>query len=185
MSMVDVDTLQSGGSQGALKVMREWYHTYGLLLWFFETNSTQVDWLDNIKRELKTRPCHICGETHEDIIVKDHNTGKNKKDAELGISSMAPMYHSGSIDLPFGTNEARRKTNMLLRQLELWTTDGVTNKKAKTDVKMAQWFPWAGKIQAFTKEQQIPTLHIQDDASYAGISSFSNAPWNATQYPGG
>jgi len=181
LSMVDIDTLQSGGSQGALKIIREWYHTYGLELWYFETNSTQVDWFDTIKRELRTRPCHICEETHPEIVIKDHNTGKNKKDAELGISSMAPLFHSGSVDLPFGTNEARRKTNMLLRQLELWTTDGVVRKKAKTDIKMAMWFPWAGKIQSFTKEQRATQVEVAVESSYPMFGDVGgHAPWGVT-----
>jgi len=181
ISMVDIDTMQSGGSQGALKIIREWYHVYGLELWYFETNSTQIDWFDNIKRELRTRDCHICGDIHPNIVIKDHNTGPNKKDAELGISSMAPWYHSGAIDLPYGTNESRKKTNMLMRQLELWTTDGVQSKKAKTDIKMASWFPFPYFLSKAKRDHEA-TLELEAGA-YPGYGDYSEAPWGITQYP--
>ena len=185
MSMVDLDATQAGGQAGAVRIIRDWYHEYGLSYWLYETNSQQIDFYDRIRKDVAASACHVCGEGHPDIAIKDHNTGQNKKDAELGISAMAPLYHNGTVDLPYGTNDARVKVNMLLRQLELWTTDGVQNKGAKTDIKMAQWFPWAGRIQKWMKRNNEVHLELEGQQSYPAIESFTGtSPW-ASSYPGG
>ena len=97
---------------------------------------------------------------------------------------MAPLYHDGRVDLPYGTNNARFKVNMLLRQLELWTTDGVSSKRALTDIKMAQWFPFAGIIERWMREERAVTLRLGEGASYPGLDRFTGVPWQ-TVYPGG
>ncbi|GAG49670.1 unnamed protein product, partial [marine sediment metagenome] len=104
LSMVDLSTEQSGGQEGAINIIYQWFHEYDLQLWFYETNSQQIDWYDNIKKHIATKQCTICEYSHPEIVLKDHNTGGNKKDPELGISSMAPRYHDGRISLPFGTS---------------------------------------------------------------------------------
>ena len=184
MSMVDLDTEQSGGQEGAIRVIYQWFHDYDLQLWFYETNSQQVDWYDNIKKHLATKGCTVCGDIHPEIIIKDHNTGGNKKDAELGISSMAPRYHDGRIRLPFGTVAARQKVNRLLRQLELWTSDGIVKKSAKTDIKMASWFPFPYFVKLERKDRKS-TLRIAPESSYQNYGDYTEAPWSQTQYPGG
>ena len=184
MSAVDVSEQQSGGQEGAIRIIREWFHEYSLTLWFYETNSMQIDFYDNIKKQVQTKPCHICNEPHPEIQVKDHNTSKkNKRDAELGISAMAPRYHDGRISIPAGTNHARRKFRSLLRQLELWTTDGVIKKNVKTDVKMAQWFPFE-YILRLEKQDRALTLNHDQGAAYPGYTG-NDAPWGNTMYPGG
>lgn len=184
MSMVDMDDTQSGGQDGAVRIIREWYHLYTLTLWFYETNSQQVDFYNNIKKQVQSKPCHICGQAHSEIQIKDFQTGQNKKDPELGISAMAPRYHDGRIDLPFGTNEARRKVNKLLRQLELWTVNGVENRKAKTDIKMASWFPYEHFVK-MERGNRTPESVVQKEGSYRGIQRMGTVPWAETVYPYG
>ena len=70
-----------------------------------------------------------------------------------------------------------------MRQLELWTTDGVKSKTAKTDIKLAQWFPFVGKIQAFLKENKGANLQIAAESSYQSYGDYTEAPWQQTQYP--
>ena len=184
MSAVDVEEQQSGGQEGAIRIIREWFHLYALDLWFYETNSMQIDFYDNIKKQVQTKPCHICQEPHPEIQIKDHNTSKtNKRDAELGISAMAPRYHDGRISIPAGNNEARRKFRSLLRQLELWTTDGVIKKNVKTDVKMASWFPFEYFLKLEKKERAVRLKH-SPNAAYPAYQG-NKAPWGATSYPGG
>jgi hypothetical protein len=182
LSMVDLDTMQSGGVAGAINIICDWFTAYDLRLWFYETNSQQIEFYKLVKAGVNKRM--VAEMNHNPIVIKEHSTGKNKQDAELGISSMAPLYHSGAVDLPYGTNEARRKTNMLLRQLELWTTDGVVNKHAKTDIKLAQWFPYVGKMQAWLRDNMTLELTINESASYPGYGETSSAPWGQTGYPG-
>ena len=180
MSMVDLDEAKSGGVAGAVDIILDWYHKYDLTLWYYEVNSQQIEFYKLIKDAVAKAMDKELG--HNPISIKEHSTGKNKQDAELGISAMAPFYHNGSVSLPYGTNEARRKTNSLLRQLELWTTDGVKG-RGLTDIKMAQWFPFVGKILSFVKQYRQPTLHVSSESSYPD-EGMTETPW-ASMYPGG
>ena len=176
LSMVDLETQEAGGIDGAIDVILRWYNEYGVNTWYFETNAQQSEFYKMVKREvLKVYPM---------ISIKEHNTGRNKQSAELGISAMAPLYHSGNVNLPHGTPEARVKVNLLLRQLELWTTDGIKNQRSKTDIKMAQWFPFAGTIERWMRDDADVELTIQEGSSYPGYGNISSAPWGHTSYPG-
>lgn len=176
LSMVDLDTEQSGGMAGAHRIMRHWHSLYGVNMWFYEDNSQQVEFFNDPRtRELANEL---------GITIKPFRTGRNKMDPELGISSMAPWYHDGRISLPYGTGEARKKVNMLLRQLELWTSEGVPNRRHVTDIKMASWFPFPYFV-ALEKKHRAPTSITQKEGSYRGIERISEAPWGQTQYPTG
>lgn len=181
MSMVDLDAQSAGGVAGAINIICDWYYRYSVVLWYYETNSQQIEFYKLVKEGVAKRMVEEMG--FNPINVREHSTGKNKQDAELGISAMAPLYHDGNVDLPYGTNEARVKVNMLLRQLELWTSDGVQSRKALTDIKMAQWFPFVGKIQAFLRDVRAPQMKMSTDDSYPGYD-VTEPQW-ATQYPYG
>jgi hypothetical protein len=176
MTMVDLETQDAGGFEGAHDVMERWHDMYGLTSWFYEDNSQQIEFFgDPRTRELQNRL---------GLSLRPHTTGKNKMDPELGISSMAPRYHNGGIILPYGTASARQKVNMLLRQLELWTTDGVVRGKGKkTDIKMASWFPFPHIVKYGQKDRQV-TLRQGAELSYPSMDRFDNTPWQ-TNYPGG
>ncbi len=181
MSMVDLDASKAGGVAGAVDIICDWFHRYGVTLWFYETNSQQIEFYGLVKEGVRKRMEAEMG--HNPITIKDHSTGQNKKDAELGISAMAPLYHNGNVDLPYGTNEARVKVNMLLRQLELWTSDGVQTKKALTDIKMAQWFPFVGRIQRALKDARTLQVREGSESSYSNYSG-NDVAWE-TAYPMG
>ena len=185
LSMVDLVTQQAGSSTavdaaggfaGAHKIMEQWHTQYQLMYWFYEENSSQIEFF----RDPRTKALA----NRLGLVIKPHYTGKNKLDPELGISSMAPWFHDGTIVLPYGTNAARMKVNAYLRQLELWTTDGVMRGRSKGDIKMASWFPFPTIIKWRAQER---TLQIAEnpESSYPGLSSFSEAPWSRTNYPGG
>jgi hypothetical protein len=176
LSMVDLETQEAGGIDGAIEIILRWYKRYGVNTWYFETNSQQTEFYKMVKRGVHA--------VYPMILIKEHDTNKNKQSAELGISAMAPLYHGGNVNLPFGTTEARVKVNLLLRQLELWTTDGVKNKRAKTDIKMSQWFPFVGAIERWMRDDADITLTISEGSSYPGYGSISSAPWGHTGYPG-
>ena len=176
MSMVDSDTERAGGVHGASKLIIDWYERYGVSLWYYETDGLLAEFYKLVREEV--------AKTHPQITIRPHHTGSVKMDPESGISAMAPLYHSGAIDLPYGTQEARRKVNVLLRQLELWTSSGISSKKAVTDLKMAQWFPFVGRIQKFIRKVKTPNLSYAPESSYRNVDSFNEAPWNQTIYPG-
>jgi len=171
--MVDMEIQKGGGIAGALDVMERWHAKYQLDSWVYEDNAQQVEFFRNREfLELKAKL---------GLTVLSHTTGRNKHDPELGISSMAPAYHSGRIDLPYGTAEARRLVNILLRQLELWTSDGI-NKRGKSDVKMASWFPWP-RMKRWTKEETKKVVVRQGDDMLGAVypddalSRMNKAPW--------
>ncbi len=178
LSMVDLEIDEGGGFAGAHKLIHDWYHRYGIADWRYEDNSQQVEFF----RDPRTKKL----ERDLGIIIRPVNTQSgNKHDPELGISSMAPWYEDGTIDLPYGTAEARKKVNMLLRQLELWTTDGVKRGKGrKTDIKMASWFPFPDIVKWGLEDRSV-SLQSGYEASYPGINRFQSVPWADTAYPGG
>jgi hypothetical protein len=176
LTMVDLEAQEAGGFAGAHELMARWDDGYGLKFWFYEDNAQQIEFFN----DPRTRQLAL----DRGLVLKPYQTGRNKTDPEIGISSMAPWYHEGRIVLPYGTPAARKKVNMLLRQLELWTTDGVLRgRNRKTDIKMASWFPFPQVIK-WLKEDRDVKLQISGDASYPGISSFDTPGWH-TPYPGG
>jgi hypothetical protein len=176
LSMVDLEIQEAGGFAGALSIMERWYHAYGLTEWYYEENSQQIEFFNDPRLKALA--------TELGLVVRTHRTGRNKQDPELGISSMAPWYHEGRIVLPYGTAGARAKVNMLLRQLELWTTDGVARgKHAKTDIKMASWFPFPTVIKLGQRDNKVSLIQ-GPEMSYPHIETFNTTPWQ-TNYPGG
>lgn len=176
ISLVDIETQEAGGFAGALRIMEEWHIKYGLTDWIYEDNSQQVEFFrDPRLLELKLK---------YGLTVRSHTTGKNKQDPELGISAMAPMYHDGTINLPYGNAVTRKAVNVLLKQLRVWTTDGVVRKRGKTDVKMAMWFPFP-RLLRWMRDREIQTViptprHASYPDAYTG-----NSPMWETNYPGG
>ena len=175
MSMVDLDATRSGGVAGAVKVILDWYELYGVMVWYYETDGLLAEFYKLVKTEV--------AKVNPNIVIKPHHTGNVKMDVEAGISAMAPVYHSGAVDLPYGSSEARSKVNMLLRQLELWTTDGVQSKRALTDIKMAQWFPFVAKIQRLMREARVLKTDYAAESSYTDYDT-TDAPWDDVVYPG-
>jgi hypothetical protein len=153
--------------------MGEWDERYQLKDWKYESNFQQVEFFaDPRLRKLQS---------NTGIQVRPYQTGKNKQDPELGLSAMAPLYHSGRINLPYGTRSARVKVDMLLRQLQNWTTAG-KSRYGKTDVKMASWFPFPS-ILKWNKEERALTLADQGTGSYPGLNRMNELGWQSN-YPG-
>ena len=176
LTMVDLEAQDAGGFAGAHYLMADWDDRYGLKHWFYEDNAQQSEFFN----DPRTKQLIL----DRGLVVRPYHTGLNKTDAEIGISSMAPWYHSGRIVLPYGTAEARKKVNMLLRQLELWTTDGIVRGRGrKTDIKMASWFPFPTIIR-WLKQDRTVELRVTGNMSYPGISRFNQPGWQ-TNYPGG
>jgi hypothetical protein len=176
LTMVDIETQKAGGFAGALDIMRRWNTEYGLQYWFYEDNAQQSEFFNDPRTKALIMELSL--------VVKPYHTGTNKTDAEIGISSMAPWYHGGRIVLPYGTSRARKKVNMLLRQLELWTSDGIVRKGKKTDIKMASWFPFPTIIK-WGKRDRTASVRLGTESSYPGYGNYTSTPWQQTQYPGG
>lgn len=174
ISMVDLAEQHAGGFEGALRIIREWHELYGLTHWYYEDNSQQIEFFRDPR--MKALKAEL------GLTISPHTTGRNKQDPELGISSMAQFYHNGTINLPYGTAEARSKTEVLLRQLELWTTDGVRRGAGQTDIKMASWFPFPRLIRRMRTDTVQTTIHEPATSSYPHVAGGNQPAW-LTQYP--
>jgi hypothetical protein len=172
--MVDLETQEAGGFEGALRVMDDWDRRYDLKDWKYEDNSQQIEFFRDPR---VTKLQNATG-----IQIRPYQTGKNKQDPELGLSGMAPLYHSGRINLPYGTRGARVKVNMLLRQLQNWTTEG-KSRRGKTDVKMASWFPFP-TILRWNREERALNIVDAGSGSYPGITDMNQVGWTTQGYPG-
>ena len=170
--MVDLETQKAGGFEGALRVIEQWNEAYDLRDWKYEDNSQQIEFFRDPRLAKLS--------TSRGVAVRPYSTGKNKQDPELGLSSMAPLYHSGRVNLPYGTREARTKVRMLLRQLQNWTTEG-KSRRGLTDVKMASWFPFP-TILKWNREDRAITL-VDEGGSYGSIRTMNDVGWQ-TNYPG-
>jgi hypothetical protein len=171
--MIDLETQEAGGFEGAFRVLIAWDDAYGMKDWKYESSSQQVEFF----RDPRLRDVSV----DRGISVRPHHTGKNKQSYALGLTAMAPLYHAGRINLPYGTVEARRKTNVLLRQLENWTLDGEAGRRRKTDVRMASWFPFPTMLK-WNKEERNLGVHLHEEMSYPSLNTMSSVGWE-TQYP--
>jgi hypothetical protein len=176
ITMIDIETQQAGGHEGALDLMQRWNEQYGLTDWYYEDNSQQAEFFRD-PRMIELRQ-------QLGLSIKPHTTGKNKQDPELGISGMAPFYHNGTIRLPYGNRRSKEKIEAFLRQLELWTTDGVAKGKHKTDIKMASWFPFPRLVRWMKRDGHVQNkIKAPAESSYPRIHNLNRYP--STKYPGG
>jgi hypothetical protein len=68
------------------------------------------------------------------LMVLPHTTNRNKADPVLGTASLAVDFEFGRIRLPYGDNDAKQSTQLLLDEAFTWP-QGQTD-----DVLMALWF---------------------------------------------
>ncbi len=169
--IIDIVTTRGKGQLGAIQLFEDWFIKYGLVHWVYEDNMAKQDFF--------TRPDLIKVKAKYNLTIEKHTTGNNKRDPEVGISSMAPWYHSGQFVLPYGNAESVKKTKMLLSQLQLWTTDGLQKGATVTDIKMASWFPFVRRLQRWDRTVKAVKLELVSDQSYPGLDG--NAPaWGYT-----
>ena len=174
--LIDLEARKGAGQEGAVQLFYEWHEKYGLTHWVYEDNMAKQDFF--------TRPDVKEAKNRLGLTIEKHTTGNNKHDAEVGISSMAPWYHTGRFNLPYGNTESVRKVKELLGQLELWTTDGLIRGATVTDIKMASWLPFVRRLVKWSQESRGDLkLELTSNQSYPDIESMNVAPWH-TMYPG-
>jgi hypothetical protein len=176
--MVDLETQKAGGVEGAVSLIRQWADQYGCDLWVIEDVGYQKTFHDHpYIRMLK----------NEGFTIRPAHTGMNKHDPHFGVSGMARQYHEGKINLPYGDHAARRKTDMLIRELVMFTDDIAKQRKKKSDILMASWFPWSQVIKGWQRESKSATVKLDYRPSFPGLSTLTDqnmAPWT-TAYPKG
>ena len=178
--MVDLENRRGGGIEEALAQFEDWYFNYGVDYWVVEQNMYK----GSIKRDPRVR--EFCA--RHDVYIEQLDTqGPNKHDPRWGVGAMKRLFTTDMIDLPYGSPQAREKTNLYARQLYSFTEDAMAQRKRRSDVMMAAWFP-SKVIRRWEKEaiaeasREVVQLDSQYPASYPGLSGFTNhnhAPWRS------
>lgn len=86
---------------------------------------------------------------HYGFAAREHLTGLNKYDPDIGVPSMATSFRKKEIILPYGDDSLTRyEIDELMRQLRAWRPQrigGITvrrGNKQRQDRVMALWFAW-------------------------------------------
>jgi hypothetical protein len=79
---------------------------------------------------------------HYGFAMREHLTGWNKYDEDIGIASMVTSFVKGEIELPWADDDiTRNEIGELIRQLKAWKPRKRGN-KLRQDRVMALWFLW-------------------------------------------
>lgn len=180
--MVDLENRKGGGARNALKLLVKWFDMYGVREWVFEESGA---WTGEgslrhdlaIKKYAKANDIHIAGlETQ----------GANKHDPLLGTGAMTRLFRDNMVDLPYGDERAKQKTNAYVRQLLRYTDDAAVQSRRKSDIHMASWLP-TKSIRRMEKEaladlsSEVTALDSNYPVSYADLDGFTDtnqAPWS-------
>jgi len=178
--MVDMETQQAGGIDGALAIMRDWAERYDNRLWVVEDNAYQSVFFDDPRVKALAREL--------DLTIRPTHTGKNKHDDHFGVTSLAEPLHEGHIILPYASPEAKRKVEGYIRQLVNFTNETRTQRRnlAIADILMASWFPFADVIRKWKREARMQRTQVRTHQSFPDYvsASFTEPPWGPTGYLG-
>jgi hypothetical protein len=79
---------------------------------------------------------------HYGFAIREHLTGWNKYDEDIGVPSMVTSFIKGEIELPWAEDDyTRHEIGELLRQLYAWKPKA-RGSKLRQDRVMALWFGW-------------------------------------------
>lgn len=108
---------------------------------------------------------------HYGFAVREHLTGWNKYDEDIGIASMVTSFVKGEIDLPWAEDPyTRHEIGELVRQLKAWRPKARGN-KLRQDRVMTLWFLWILWRSRYKAEPE--TNHMQ------GFKR--DVPWSGTK----
>lgn len=80
--------------------------------------------------------------SHYGFAVREHLTGLNKYDEDIGVASMVTSFIKGEIELPWADDDmTRNEIGELIRQLKAWKPKA-RGSKLRQDRVMALWFIW-------------------------------------------
>jgi len=166
--LVDLDNQRGGGIAEALGTFKWGLEQYGCHHWVVEDNGFQRA----IRQDRDIRDWSA----DNGVYLEGHITGAQKADPHFGVGSMSKLFPD-RIDLPYGTPEARSKTDLFLQQAYNFTDDGASQRKRKSDVLMAAWFPQKA-IRRLIREQQA-AVAVDYEPMFSGyqMSQWNEAPW--------
>lgn len=157
--MVDIENRKGGGIAAARESIAAWYEQYRLKHWVIEDNLLK----GGIRQDSQLSEYTAS----RGIWLAETTTGKEKWDRKLGVTSLAPMFAQGQIDLPYLDGPAQAATNLYLSQLHHFSSDTITSgSKRPSDLAMASWFPL--ETMRFELEAANMEVESDDDDVYAG-----------------
>lgn len=176
--MVDLDNQLGGGIDKALELMQRWFTQYGCRTFTVEINGFQVAIVDDpeVKNWAKKNG----------VTIIPHRTGMNKIDETYGVVAQNRLYVAGLIDLPYGDDVAKAKTDLFVKQLLTFTEENKRHKPV-SDIVMASWFPterirkWERKLRGDNRPKHTES-RTGYTKSYQRVSSLTrrngrNVPW--------
>jgi len=172
LNCIDIDNTKGGGILPALQIIKDWFFAYNLRHWVIEENLFH----GGIRADPRIRQFVSA----HGIYLEAHRTGMNKWDPTFGITSLAPLFTEGLVDLPYLDSPAQFIIDQYRKQLFNFANDvTITGKRRKqtSDIVMASWFPlkvYRRKIKEFQA-----TMEVQYEQSYSDWTTFSlnEAPW--------
>ncbi|HEY5727484.1 MAG TPA: hypothetical protein VIV08_02630 [Acidimicrobiia bacterium] len=175
--MVDLENRQGGGIDEAIELFDLWLRMYGCRHWVIEDMAMQKGFTNDprVKFWEKVNGARIEGFT----------TGVNKYDPKWGLGSMTRLWTDDVVDLPYGDEKARAKTDLYESQLLSFDGNVDTERSRRKDLHMASWFPQ--KV-ARRREKELvaaATAEVEAVNAYAhssfpnieGFSTATSAPW--------
>jgi len=108
---------------------------------------------------------------HYGFAIREHLTGWNKYDEDIGVPSMVTSFIKGEIELPWAEDDyTRHEIGELLRQLYAWKPKA-RGSKLRQDRVMALWFGWILWRNRWK--------HAPDGINASGFKR--NVPWSGTK----
>lgn len=106
--------------------------------------------VNNFQRALARDDRLLAVKNKYGFLMKEHTTGGNKYDADLGIASLAGDWEAGKILLPYANEpNTRNVVDEILRQLRTWRPNvnpngrgSASGKSLRQDRVVCMWFAW-------------------------------------------
>lgn len=172
--MIDTESRKGGGIDPFMELGDLWLELYGVRHWVVEANM----W-----RQQLNDPALLNWAAERGIILEPHETQGNKHDAFFGVGSMRRKYGAEGrpsiVNLPYGTPEARVKTERYVDQCLNFTDNAQSFRNRTTDELMASWFPQT-VIRRLRSEALAAASAVDDERSYSGfdMSDYDSEMWN-------
>lgn len=123
----------------------EWTSRYPIYEWRVENNGLQANLVQYNEEIIRTLAL-------KGVRVQGHNTHNNKWDAEFGVESMAPLFSSGLMSIPWANSPTSRHWQQLVDQLVSFPMGMVS------DLVMAFWFADLG-CRSLLKRAHLPLFN--------------------------
>lgn len=129
--IVDHQAVQGMRAPELKALMLDWSHRYPIYEWRVESNSVQSN-LVQFNEDI-TRPLHAMG-----VRVTAHVTTSNKWDPQIGVESLAPLFSSRLVSIPWANAPTRVVMQPLVEELYTFPIG------ARQDRVMSLWFAELG-----------------------------------------